>query len=173
MKKLWILLIAVFVFLLQFRLGRAEISGKCRRYPRRSSPQRRRLIPAEAVSDARTCWQAMGGMAGWVELGPRLVRRAGTGTAAYMHRGPYSILKNGPAEVLAKTAQICRRSKRLRWLPACKRSYGQTLRSGDWPIMIDPRAGAFEDNLKHYSESFRTATKITRSKGGSFRPGPA
>lgn len=163
MKKLWIILIAIFVISFSI-LGWVgiEIFRQAPPVPREVvSTDGQVLIPAEAIMDGQNVWQAMGGMqVGSIWGHGSYV--APDWTADYLHREAVFILNNwansefGAAnyESLNSEQKAVLRQRlqdRVR-----KNNYDAAMDT----LTIEPiRAAAFEDNLKHYSEIFTNGNK--------------
>ena len=157
MKKLWILLIAVFLvsFAILGWIG-AEIFRQAPPIPQQVvTTDGTVLIPAEDVMNGQNVWQAMGGMqVGSIWGHGSYV--APDWTADYLHRESLFILnewsKNefgGTYDTLASERQAALRQR----LENLMRTNTYDEASGR--ITVDPlRARAFEENLKHYSEIF-------------------
>ncbi|MGH7784055.1 MAG: cbb3-type cytochrome c oxidase subunit I, partial [Candidatus Binatia bacterium] len=162
MKKLWILLIAVFVFSFTI-LGwvGTEIFRQAPPIPREVVTTDGAVLIAEnQIMDGQNVWQAMGGMqVGSIWGHGSYV--APDWTADYLHRealfvlnewsgGQYgrdgSSLSGVQKAVLLERLQVLMRTN----------TYDQTTGR----ITLDPvRGRAFEDNLKHYSEVFTNGNK--------------
>lgn len=153
MKKLWLLLIAVFVFSFAI-LGWVgmEIFRQVPPIPQKVvTTDGNILIPDEDILNGQNVWQAMGGMqVGSIWGHGSYV--APDWTADYLHREALFILNewsNGNYDNLKSEEQAALR-QRLQDLVRTN-TYDEATNS----ITLDPiRARAFEDNLKHYSDIF-------------------
>ena len=162
MKKLWILLICVFVFSFAI-LGwvGTEIFRQAPPIPREVvTADGTVVIPSEAISDGQNVWQAMGGM----EMGSIWGHGsyvAPDWTADYLHREALFILNdwsNGAFGTDGSSMQPEQKAALLARLQTHIRT--NTYDAATGRITIDPiRARAFEDNLKHYSEVFTNGNK--------------
>ena len=162
MKKLWILLIAVFVFSFGI-LGwvGTEIFRQAPPIPNSVvTADGTQLIAPEQISDGQNVWQAMGGMqVGSIWGHGSYV--APDWTADYLHRESLFILNEWSggrfgtdglsvpaterASLLARLQELIRKNT---YDPATGR------------LLVDPvRARAFESNLKHYSDIFTNGSK--------------
>jgi len=162
MKKLWILLIAVFIFSFGI-LGwvGTEIFRQAPPIPNSvATADGMELIGPEQVSDGQNVWQAMGGMqVGSIWGHGSYV--APDWTADYLHRESLFILNEWSggrfgtdglsvpaterASLLARLQELIRKNT---YDPATGR------------LLVDPvRARAFESNLKHYSDIFTNGSK--------------
>lgn len=157
MKKLWLLLIAVFIlsFSVLGWVG-TEIFRQAPPIPREVvTTEGQTMIPAEDVLNGQNVWQAMGGMqVGSIWGHGSYV--APDWTADYLHRESLFILNQwsnnefgGKFESLASERQAALRQR----LENLMRTNTYDASSGQ--IIVDPiRARAFEDNLAHYSQIF-------------------
>ena len=162
MKRLWIILGAVFVlsFAILGWVG-VEIFRQAPPIPKEVvTTTGTVLIAAEQVSDGQNVWQAMGGMqVGSIWGHGSYV--APDWTADYLHRECVFILNSWSSsefgrgyEALSSEQQAALR-QRLQDLMR-KNTYDEATGR----ITIDPlRALAFEDNLKHYSDVFANGNK--------------
>ena len=161
MKRLWIILGAVFVFSFAI-LGwvGTEIFRQAPPIPREVvSTDGSVMIAAEQVSNGQNVWQAMGGMqVGSIWGHGSYV--APDWTADYLHRECIFILNTwsngefGRGLTLSSEQQAALR-QRLQDLMR-KNTYDEATGR----ITVDPlRAKAFEDNLKHYSDVFANGNK--------------
>jgi nitric oxide reductase subunit B len=162
MRKLWILLIGVFVFSFAI-LGwvGTEIFRQAPPIPREVvSTDGSVLIPAEDISDGQNVWQAMGGM----EMGSIWGHGsyvAPDWTADYLHREALFILNDWSAGAFGKDGSSMQPEQKAVLLARLQtlirtNTYDPTTDR----ITVDPiRARAFEDNLKHYTEVFTNGNK--------------
>jgi len=162
MKKLWILMIAVFMFSFAI-LGwvGSEIFRQAPPIPREVvTTDGTIIIPAEHILDGQNVWQAMGGMqVGSIWGHGSYV--APDWTADYLHREALFILnewsngqygKDGGSLPGEQKAVFLSRLQTLIRTNTYDESTGQ--------LTLDPiRGRAFEDNLKHYSEVFTNGNK--------------
>ena len=160
MKKLWILLISIFLFSFAI-LGwiGSEIFRQAPPIPASVvTTDGTVLIGTEQVSDGQNVWQAMGGMqVGSIWGHGSYV--APDWTADYLHREAIFILdqwsEGGFSKGSIPSEQRAALIQRLQDLVRTN-TYDQT--SGR--ITIDPlRARAFESNLAHYTEIFTNGSK--------------
>jgi nitric oxide reductase subunit B len=157
MKKLWILLIAVFVgsFAILGWIG-VEIFRQVPPIPDQVvTTDGTVVIPSESVLDGQNVWQAMGGMqVGSIWGHGSYV--APDWTADYLHRESLFILNEwsggqyGTDGSALASEQRAALEQRLQDLVRTN-----TYNASTGAITVDPiRARAFEDNLKHYSDIF-------------------
>src|SRR5688572_26943301 len=174
MKKLWILLIAIFIgsFAILGWVG-VEIFRQAPPIPREVvSTDGKVLIAEEQVMDGQNVWQAMGGMqVGSIWGHGSYV--APDWTADYLHRESLFVLNawsNGEFargyDALSSEQQAALR-QRLQDMMR-KNTYDESTGR----IVLDPiRAAAFEDNLKHYSEIFTNgSTEYAIQRGAQSDP---
>ncbi|MDM7921079.1 MAG: hypothetical protein QUS14_02175, partial [Pyrinomonadaceae bacterium] len=174
MKKLWILLIAVFVFSFAI-LGwvGAEIFRQVPPIPDQVVTTDGTVVVATGgVSDGQNVWQAMGGMqVGSIWGHGSYV--APDWTADYLRRESLFILnewsggrygKDGSAIPSPERAAL---EQRLKDLVRTNTYDAATNR-----LVLDPvRARAFEDNLKHYSDIFANgSSEYAIQKGAQTDP---
>ncbi|HEY8563811.1 MAG TPA: nitric-oxide reductase large subunit [Pyrinomonadaceae bacterium] len=162
MKKLWIILIAVFVlsFAVLGWIG-TEIFRQAPPIPREVvATDGAVLIPAGEISNGQNVWQAMGGMqVGSIWGHGSYV--APDWTADYLHRESLFILNEwsskefgGTYNALGSEQQAALRQR----LENLMRTNTYDAATGS--LTIDPlRARAFEDNLRHYSRIFADGSK--------------
>lgn len=162
MKKLWLILIAVFVFSFAV-LGwiGVEIFRQVPPIPREvMTTGGQILIPAEEVSNGQNVWQAMGGMqVGSIWGHGSYV--APDWTADYLHRESVFILNEWSQGEFSdgydqldseKQATLRQRLQNL----MRKNTYD----AATGKITLEPvRARAYEDNLAHYSQIFSEGSK--------------
>lgn len=162
MKKLWILLIGVFVisFSILGYIG-AEIFRQAPPIPGEVVTTEGKLLAGEGfISDGQNVWQAMGGMqVGSIWGHGSYV--APDWTADYLHRESVYILDKWASESGGKNyadlsgEQQAQLRERLRVLMRAN-----TYDAANDRLTIDPiRAEAFEANLKHYSDIFTNGSK--------------
>jgi nitric oxide reductase subunit B len=160
MKKLWILLLSVFVFSFAI-LGwiGTEIFRQAPPIPRQVvTTSREVLIPEEAISDGQNVWQAMGGMqVGSIWGHGSYV--APDWTADYLHREALFILDEWSAGQYSKGSLPAEQQAALRQrLQDLLRT--NTYDEATGTIKIDQvRQRAFESNLAHYTEIFTNGSK--------------
>lgn len=162
MKKLWILLAAVFVFSFTI-LGwvGTEIFRQAPPIPREVvTTDGTVLISENEIMDGQNVWQAMGGMqVGSIWGHGSYV--APDWTADYLHREALFILNEWSAGEYGKDGSLLSGEQKAVLLERLKvlmrtNTYDQTTGR----ITLDPvRGRAFEDNLKHYSEVFTNGNK--------------
>jgi nitric oxide reductase subunit B len=162
MRKLWILLIAVFLgsFAILGWVG-TEIFRQAPPIPKQVvATDGRVLIGDEQVLDGQNVWQAMGGMqVGSIWGHGSYV--APDWTADYLHRECIFILNTWSAKDFGKQFDALPNEQQA----ALKSRLQDLLRTNTYDaatgaVTIDPvRAAAFEDNLKHYSEVFTDGNK--------------
>src|SRR5688572_22772558 len=162
MKKLWILLISIFIFSFAI-LGwvGVDIFRQAPPIPREVvTTDGTVLIPQEQIMDGQNVWQAMGGMqVGSIWGHGSYV--APDWTADYLHREALFILnewsgnqygRDGTSLPLEQKAAL---EARLQTLVRTN-TYDEKTHQ----LTLDPiRARAFEDNLKHYSGIFANGSK--------------
>ena len=157
MRRLWILMIAVFVFSFAI-LGwvGTEIFRQAPPIPHEvRTTDGIVLIPAEQIMDGQNVWQAMGGMQVGSIWGHGSYI-APDWTADYLHREALFVLndwsggqygKDGGSLSGEQKAVLLQRLQTL----IRTNTYDETTGR----LTLDPVLGrAFEDNLKHYSEVF-------------------
>ncbi len=162
MKKLWIILIGVFVFSFAI-LGwvGTEIFRQAPPIPREVvTTDGRVLIPENAILDGQNVWQAMGGMqVGSIWGHGSYV--APDWTADYLHREAVFILNTWSTAEFGKNFDGLQSEQQA----ALRQRLQNLMRTNTYDaatdrIMLDPiRAAAFEDNLKHYSDVFANGNK--------------
>jgi len=157
MKKLWILLAAVFVisFAILGWVG-SEIFRQVPPIPRQVvTTDGRVMIPEESVSTGQNVWQAMGGMqVGSIWGHGSYV--APDWTADYLHRESIFILNEWSGGRYGKDGSSLPSEEKA----ALRQRLQDLMRTNTYnevngSITVDPiRARAFEDNLKHYTDIF-------------------
>ena len=162
MKRLWILMVAVFVFSFAI-LGwiGVEIFRQAPPIPREVvTSDGSVLIPPEEIMNGQNVWQAMGGMqVGSIWGHGSYV--APDWTADYLHREALFILNEWTAGKYGIDGSALSGEDKAVLLHRLE----QLMRTNTYDaaterITIDPiRARAFEDNLKHYSEVFTNGSK--------------
>ncbi len=162
MKKLWILLISVFVisFAILGWVG-TEIFRQAPPIPNQVvAADGRVIIDVGAVSDGQNVWQAMGGMqVGSIWGHGSYV--APDWTADYLHRECVFILNAWANKEAGKGFDALSADQQA----VLKARLQELMRKNTYDaatgkITIDPiRAAAFEDNLKHYSDVFANGNK--------------
>jgi nitric oxide reductase subunit B len=162
MKKLWLLLIAIFVFSFSV-LGwvGSEIFRQAPPIPREVVTSTGQvLIPAEEVSDGQNVWQAMGGM----EVGSIWGHGsyvAPDWTADYLHRESVFMLNRWASTDFGMGYDLLNSEQQA----ALRQRLQDTVRRNTYDpasgrLTIDPvRAEAYADNLKHYSDVFANGNK--------------
>lgn len=163
MKKLWIILIAIFIisFSILGWVG-TEIFRQAPPVPREVvSTDGTVLIPAEEIMNGQNVWQAMGGMqVGSIWGHGSYV--APDWTADYLHREAVFILNNWSNSEFGAANYEALNSEQKAVL---RQRLQDTVRKNNYDaatdtLTIEPiRAAAFEDNLKHYSEIFTNGNK--------------
>ena len=162
MKKLWIILFAVFVgsFAILGWVG-VEIFRQAPPIPREVvATDGTVLIPAEQIRDGQNVWQAMGGMqVGSIWGHGSYV--APDWTADYLHREALFILNDGSGGQYGKDGSTLSGDRRAilhARLQELMRT--NTYDEATGRLTVDPvRVRAFEDNLKHYSGIFTEGSK--------------
>lgn len=162
MKKLWILLIAVFVFSFSI-LGwvGTEIFRQAPPIPKEVvATDGKILIPAGAILDGQNVWQAMGGMQSGSIWGHGSYV-APDWTADYLHRESLFILNTWSSKEYGKEygslASEEQAAMRQRLQDLMRKN---TYDPGSDRITVDPiRVQAFEENLRHYSDVFTNGNK--------------
>ena len=157
MKKLWILLVTIFIFSFAI-LGwiGVEIFREMPPIPKEVvTTDGRVMIPAEAIQDGQNVWQAMGGMqVGSIWGHGSYV--APDWTADYLHREALFILNkwsNGEHGVVFDSLNSEQQA-------AMKQRLQDMIRSNTYDpaterLTLDPiRLEVFEDNLQHYTDVF-------------------
>ena len=162
MKKLWIILIAVFVFSFAI-LGwvGTEIFRLAPPIPAQVvTADGKILIGDGEILDGQNVWQAMGGMqVGSIWGHGSYV--APDWTADYLHRESVFILNEWSRSDFSKDYSALDSEKQA----ALRQRLQNLMRTNTYDaatgkITLDPlRARAFEDNLKHYSEVFTNGNK--------------
>ena len=162
MKKLWIILIAVFVFSFAI-LGwvGTEIFRLAPPIPAQVvTADGKVLIGDGEILDGQNVWQAMGGMqVGSIWGHGSYV--APDWTADYLHRESVFILNEWSRSDFSKDYSALDSEKQA----ALRQRLQNLMRTNTYDaatgkITLDPlRARAFEDNLKHYSEVFTNGNK--------------
>ena len=162
MKKLWIILIAVFVFSFAI-LGwvGTEIFRLAPPIPAQVvTTDGKILIGDGEILDGQNVWQAMGGMqVGSIWGHGSYV--APDWTADYLHRESVFILNEWSRSDFSKDYSALDSEKQA----ALRQRLQNLMRTNTYDaatgkITLDPlRARAFEDNLKHYSEVFTNGNK--------------
>ncbi len=162
MKRLWILMIFVFVgsFAILGWVG-TEIFRQAPPVPKQVvATDGRVVISEDDVSNGQNVWQAMGGMQSGSIWGHGSYV-APDWTADYLHRECVFILNTWANKDFAKAFD----SLNVEQQAALKARLAVLMRTNTYDaatgnISIDPvRAAAFEDNLKHYSEIFTNGNK--------------
>lgn len=162
MKKLWIILIAVFLFSFAI-LGwvGTEIFRQAPPIPAQVvTTDGKVLIGDGEVLDGQNVWQAMGGMqVGSIWGHGSYV--APDWTADYLHRESLFILNEWSQSGFSKDYNALESEQQA----ALRQRLQNLMRTNTYDaatnkITLDPvRARAFEDNLKHYSEIFTNGNK--------------
>jgi len=162
MKKLWIILIAVFLFSFAI-LGwvGTEIFRQAPPIPAQVvTTDGKVLIGDGEVLDGQNVWQAMGGMqVGSIWGHGSYV--APDWTADYLHRESLFILNEWAQSGFSKDYNALESEQQA----ALRQRLQNLMRTNTYDaatnkITLDPvRARAFEDNLKHYSEIFTNGNK--------------
>src|SRR6476646_10832646 len=160
MKKLWILLISVFIisFSILGWIG-SEIFRQAPPIPRQVvTTNGEVIIPEEAVSDGQNVWQAMGGMqVGSIWGHGSYV--APDWTADYLHREALFILDEWSGGQYSRGALSSEQQAALKQrLQDLLRTNTYDAATGE--ITVDPiRKRAFESNLAHYGDIFTNGSK--------------
>ena len=162
MKKLWLILVSVFVisFAILGWVG-TEIFRQAPPIPNQVvAADGRVMIDVGAVSDGQNVWQAMGGMqVGSIWGHGSYV--APDWTADYLHRECVFILNAWANKEAGKGFDALTADQQA----VLKARLQELMRKNTYDavtgkITIDPiRAAAFEDNLKHYSDVFANGNK--------------
>src|SRR5215813_42352 len=162
MNRLWLLLIAIFVFSFSV-LGwvGSEIFRQAPPIPREVVTTDGQVVIAEGdVSTGQNVWQAMGGMqVGSIWGHGSYV--APDWTADYLHREALFILEKWARSDYAKGYDALNSEQKA----VLRQRLQDRLRKNNYDaqngrITIEPiRAEAFEDNLKHYSDVFTNGNK--------------
>lgn len=162
MKRLWILMIFVFVgsFAILGWVG-TEIFRQAPPVPKQVvATDGRVMIAEEDVSNGQNVWQAMGGMQSGSIWGHGSYV-APDWTADYLHRECVFILNTWANKDFAKgfdALNVEQQAALEARLTVLMRTNRYDAATGN--ITIDPvRAAAFEDNLKHFSEIFTNGNK--------------
>ncbi len=162
MKKLWIILIAVFLFSFAI-LGwvGTEIFRQAPPIPTQVVTKEGKVLIGDGeILDGQNVWQAMGGMqVGSIWGHGSYV--APDWTADYLHRESMFILNEWSNSENSKVYNAIDSEKQA----ALRQRLQNLMRTNTFDaatnkITLDPiRARAFEDNLKHYSEIFTNGNK--------------
>ncbi|MEO6052308.1 MAG: nitric-oxide reductase large subunit [Pyrinomonadaceae bacterium] len=162
MKKLWIIMIAVFVFSFSI-LGwvGTEIFRQAPPIPREAvTTDGTVLIPAEQIMDGQNVWQAMGGMQSGSIWGHGSYV-APDWTADYLHREALFILNDWSGGQYGKDGGSISGEQKavfLQRLQTLMRT--NTYDAATGRLTLDPiRGRAFEDNLKHYIGVYTNGSK--------------
>ena len=163
MKKLWLILIGIFVFSFAI-LGwvGTEIFRQAPPIPREVvTTEGQVLIPAEEISNGQNVWQAMGGMESGSIWGHGSYV-APDWSADYLHREALFILNEWSQKDFGSAYdQLSSEPKAL-----LRQRLQDTLRKNNYDeasgrLTIEPvRARAFEDNLKHYTDVFTNGKTV-------------
>src|SRR5262245_52848960 len=157
MNRLWLLLIAIFVFSFSV-LGwvGTEIFRQAPPIPREVvTTDGQVLIPAEEIQNGQNVWQAMGGMqVGSIWGHGSYV--APDWTADYLHREALFVLNNWSNNDYANNFDRLNSEQQA----VMRQRLQDTLRRNNYDavtgrLTIEPiRAAAYTENLNHYSEIF-------------------
>jgi nitric oxide reductase subunit B len=170
MKKLWLLLITIFVisFSVLGYLG-IEIFREAPPIPREViTTDGRVLIPEEQILNGQNVWQAMGGMqVGSIWGHGSYV--APDWTADYLHREALFILNTWATENYSKTFDELGSEEQA----VLKQRLQDTVRKNTYDpatgrLVVDSiRAAAFEQNLVHYSKIFTNGSEEYAIQAGA------